>query len=83
MRRTKSKITARPLGVARVVATLVTLGAAVVMTVAVLTDDTTLTLTAARVFVWAWLPFLALTAAERIGRKALATRARLRTGGRR
>jgi hypothetical protein len=65
----RSKLTAPPLSVARVVAALVTLGAAVIMTVAVLTDDTTLTLTGARVFVWAGLVFLVLFAVEWTGRK--------------
>lgn len=77
--RRPSKSTASPLRMARNVATLaalVTIGAAVVMTVAVLTDDTTLTLTGARIFVWAWLAALALYAVVWTGDKIRAIGAR-------
>lgn len=69
--------TASPLSVARVVASLVTLGANAVMAYGVLTDDITLTLAGARIFVWSGLIVLGLLAIEWTGRK-------LRTlGGRR
>lgn len=75
MRRTR-KLTAPPLSVAVVVAALVTLGAATAITYAVMTDDTTLTITSARVFAWAWLVLMVLGVIDRTGKKLHTLRGR-------